>query len=218
MFRTSNNRGEDRYDFFKKIKTAKPGKIKLSRGQIKLIEDSDILSLAEKIELFLVALGNKLTTELYLSIRYKWNESEKKETADKKDVATIRKLLDKLPFIFFEDTLPKKNRQNGNEQKFIWFQISINQAVSDFMKKFPDDMTEFEEGVLYGYPLSAIRAYSGLIETKHDKPTAASYFLAGVCSADFWEDEQGYYQLWWTRLKELSPEIVRLAEEKFTNL
>lgn len=215
MFRTSNTRGQTRFDFIEKLRVNKTGRLSLTPNQVSLIENTAILTLAEKIELFLTALGNKLTTELYMNVKYEWDPRKSMEIPDKNDLESIKKLLDQLPFTYFKDHLLKTNRQNGNAQNFTWYQVSVNKAVSDFMKQYPDDLTEFEEGVLYGYPLSAIRAYSGLIGQSHDKPTVASYYLAGVCSADFWDDEQRYYQLWWDRLKRLSPKITAEAETKF---
>jgi hypothetical protein len=215
MFRTSNNRGQARFDFIEKLRANKTGRIELSPKQISLIENSTKLRLAEKIELFLVAMGNKLTTELYMKIDYKWDQKRGIEVANKADLELIEQLLDQLPFVYFTDHLPKKNPQNGKTQNFTWYQVSINKTVSEFMEKYPDDLTEFEEGVLYGFPLSAIRAFSRLIDARHDTPNPATYYLAGWCSADFWDDEQLYYQLWWNRLKKLSPKTVNQAEVKF---
>lgn len=215
MFRTSNNRGQARFDFIEKLEVNKSGNLKLTPKQISLIENASALTLAEKMELFLVALGNKLTTELYMKIDYAWDPKQNIEVPSQTNLESIKELLSQLPFFYYQDHLPKKNRQNGHTQDFTWYQVSVNEAVSEFMHQYPDDLTEFEEGVLYGYPLSAIRAYSGLINQKHDKQTAANYYLAGVCSADFWDDEQAYYQLWWDRLRKLSPKIVAEAEAKF---
>lgn len=215
MFRTCNIRGKTRSKAFQIFIGSRNGKLDLSVKQIKWIEDSTAISLAEKIELFLVALGNKLTTELYMEVHYNWDEKKQIELPREHELREIDKLLTKLPFQYFKDTLPKKNRQNEHPQQFYWFQVSVNQAVSEFMKMYPDDLTEFEEGVLYGFPLSAIRAFNGLIETRYDKPTPASSYLSGVCSKDFWVDEQEYYQLWWERLRQLSPKTIALAEKEF---
>jgi hypothetical protein len=215
MFRTSKKRGQARFSFIEMLKVDKVSKLKLTPNQISLIETANVLTLAERIELFLVALGNKLTTELYMNVNYVLDHKKNTEVPNQTNLESIEELLNQLPFFYYQDHLPKKNPQNGQNQDFTWYQVSVNRAVSEFMKQYPDDLTEFEEGVLYGYPLSAIRAYSGLITPKHNKPTAASYYLAGVCSADFWDDEQVYYQLWWDRLKELSPKLISQAEAKF---
>ena len=220
MFRTSNIRGQKRFLTLRKAKVSKNANIKLSKKQLTLIENSTILTLGEKIELLLVSLGNKLTTEIFQTIEYLSNKSNNLEIPKKESLDQIEKLLKQLPFIYFKDHLPnKKNRQTGKLENFTWFQASVNEAVVQFMKKYPDDLTEFEEGILYGFPLSAIRAFSGLIESKHTKPSPAAYYMAGVCSKDFWEDEQqAYYQLWWSRLKKLSPKIVTQAEKKYHKL
>lgn len=215
MFRTSNTRGQARFDSLRLSNFKRNGKLFLTKTQVKLIEDSSILSLGEKIELLLVALGNKLTTELYMNIRYEYDSETKKDKPNKSDLDAIEQLLQKLPFIYFKDRLERRNKNTGHAEDFNWYQVSVNEAVSHFMKKYPDDLTEFEEGILYGFPLSAIRAFALLIDESHDKPDPASNFLAGWCSKDFWEDEQTYYQLWWERLRGISPKIVEQAEKKF---
>lgn len=213
MFRTSNIRGQKRFDYFRFSKLKKNGKLELNQTQIELIEKSSAITLGEKIELLLVALGNKLTTEIYSKICYSGTEPQQ---ANKEDLDKIKKLLEQLPFVYFKDKLAnKKNRITGKTENFAWFQVSVNESVAKFMKIYPDDLTEFEEGVLYGFPLSAIRSFARLVDESHDKPNPASHFLSGWCSKDFWDDEQEYYKLWWKRLSKLSPKVVQLAETKF---
>jgi hypothetical protein len=218
MFRTLNNRGKTRSNFFRNFQGTKNGKVQLNPEQLKLIESSQAITLGEKIELLLVSLGNKLTTELYMKISFERGKDSQLEEPNPAKVEQISKLLQKLPFEYFQDHQIQKNRQTQHPQNFTWFQVSVNEAVSHFMKDYPDDLTEFEEGILYGFPLSAIRAYTGLITEDHTKNTPASYYLAGVCSKDFWQDEQEYYQYWWEKLGKLSPKIVAEAEEKGKNL
>lgn len=187
----------------------------MTNEQLVLIETTHVFSLGEKLELLLVALGNKLTTELFRTISYKWNFETKSELPESKDLLSIEHVLTQLPFIFFKDQITKINRQTGRNQCLNWWQVSVNETVSKFMKQYPDDLTEFEEGILYGFPISAIRAFSQLIEARHETPNAATFYLAGWCSADFWDDEQAYYQLWWERIRKLSPTLVNQAEAAF---
>ena len=189
MFRTHNLRGRRRFVALRKAKNSKKAYIKLNKKQLNLIENTKVLSLSEKIELLLVSLGNKLTTELYENINYSKNNSAKLAQPNKNDLKNKKKLLEQLPFIYYQDFLPnKKNKQTGQLENFTWFQVSVNKTVARFLMRYPDDLTEFEEGILYGFPLSAIRAFSGLIESEHAKSTPAAYYLAGVCSKDFWDD------------------------------
>jgi len=216
MFRTSYSRGRQRFLELRDAKLDKKGFVVLNKNQIKLIENTSLLSLGEKIELLLLSLGNKLTTELFTKIRYVNFESKKIEEPSKKDIAQLEEILKQLPFAYYKDSLPnKKNRLVGKHQNFTWFQVSINEATSEFMEKYPNELTEFEEGVLYGFPLSAIRAFSGLIKATSADLTPASYYLAGVCSKDFLKDEQEYYQKWWNKLRNLSPKIIKQAEKRF---
>lgn len=215
MFRTSNLRGQQRFNDLRHAQLNKRSTLPLTKKQIALIEDSPWLTLGEKIELLLVSLGNKLTTEIFMKVRYTYDSGLNKDLPNQSDLEAIEALLQQLPFIYFKDNLTRKNKNTGHTEDFCWFQVSVNQAVAHFMKEYPDDLTEFEEGVLYGFPLSAIRAFAGLIDASHEHPNPATHFLAGWCSKDFWQDEQDYYHLWWERLRKLSPEVVRQAEEKF---
>jgi hypothetical protein len=212
MFRTSNLRGQTRFDHFRLGNLDKTGKLSLTNDQVQLIETTTAFTLGEKIELLLVALGNKLTAEIFQTVTYAWNETSQTEVPNPRDLSAIENVLKQLPFVHFQDHLVKINRQSDRPQDLTWYQVSVNESVSTFMKEFADDMTEFEEGVLYGFPISAIRAFSRLTEAHHEKPNAATYYLAGWCSADFWEDEQAYYHLWWERLRKLSPTLIAEAE------
>lgn len=214
MFRTANNRGLRRFKEIRKLDVAKKGSLTLTAQQVASIESSNVITLMEKIELLLVALGNKLTTELYQKIRY-ISVEKNNEKPSMEDINEIEKLLASLPYVFFKDCLEKTNKQTGRPQQFTWFQVSLNQAVNHFMLDYPDDLTEFEEGVLYGYPLSAIRAFSGLIESNQELQSTAQYYLAGVGSVEFFKDEKDYYEELWARLTRLSPKIIREAEDKY---
>lgn len=215
MFRTSNQRGQNRFDLLRQGNFDKTGKVSLTPTQLKLIETSPVFALSEKIQLLLVALGHKLTTEVFMNVQYVTDSKKKIDLPNTADLEKIEGVLRRLPFKYFRDNLTRVNKNTTRKEDFHWFQVSINESVSIFMQQYPDDLTEFEEGVLYGFPLSAIRAFARLIEARHDSPNPATYHLAGWCSKDFWEDEQEYYQLWWDRLKQLSPKIVAEAEKIF---
>jgi hypothetical protein len=178
-----------------------------------LIEETQLLSLGEKIELLLVSMGNKLTTEIYSSIKYEFNKQKKREIANKTSLTNLSVLFKQLPFEFFVDQKEMINKKTGKQQTWIWFQVSVNEAVQRFLKDFGEDLTEYEEGVLYGFPMSAIRAFGGLIEqdeTQQNSP--AHYFLAGVGSREFSEKEGQYYLDLWNELKKISPVIIDQAE------
>lgn len=220
MFRTSNIRGQQRFDNLRLKNFNRRAKIDLTPNQITLIENAECFTLGEKIELFLVALGNKLTTEVFQTIRYHSPENEQRNDnlptkPLEEDISTLTVILQQLPFIWFQDFKVAEKPDTKHAERFTWFQVSLNEAVNYFMQQYPDDLTEFEEGVLYGYPLSAIRSFSRLIESKHDTPNAATFFLAGFSSQEFWDDEQEYYRLWWERLRHLTPKTVATAEQEF---
>jgi hypothetical protein len=213
MFRTHHTRGRQRFLTLNRSKFKRNATLKLTTKQIKLIEETQLLSLGEKIELLLVSMGNKLTTEIYSSIKYEFNKQKKREIANKTSLTNLSVLFKQLPFEFFVDQKEMINKKTGKQQTWIWFQVSVNEAVQRFLKDFGEDLTEYEEGVLYGFPMSAIRAFGGLIEqdeTQQNSP--AHYFLAGVGSREFSEKEGQYYLDLWNELKKISPVIIDQAE------
>lgn len=213
MFRTHNKRGLDRFVNIRNLKKGGEGKLTLTKDQLVLIEKTRYLSAGEKIELLLVSIGHHLTSEIFQKIRYDKGVKNNSHPV-KDDIEKLKSLFDELPFPYFIDS-KLSIKKNGEKEKFTWFQVSINQKVDHFMKNYKNDMTEFEEGVLYGFPLSAIRAFAGLINSKTYKSNIKTYYLAGVTSADFQREEMNYYNEIWKNVKGISYEIVHQAEVEY---
>jgi len=188
----------------------------LDTDQVKAIEKNDLLNLGEKLDLLAISLGFKLTSEIYQRILYVFDEKTKKEIPLPQTILALEQILKKLPFPYFLDNIEKKNRQSGRLKKFVWFQVCVNEKVLYFMKKYSKGLTEIELGILYGFPLSAIRAFSGLVERGSPKPLspAESVFI-GVPSKEFRLEERNYYEKWWQSLCRLSPSLTSEAEKLF---
>jgi len=83
------------------------------------------------------------------------------------------------------------------------------------MQDFANELTDIEEGVLYGYPQSAIQAFAGLIEPDHttkSESIAKKYIGAGIPSQYFADEEEAYYLKQWNELRDLSKKLVMEAE------
>jgi len=218
MFRTHHSRGRKRFLALNRGKFKKNATLKLTAKQLKLIEETQLISLGEKIELLLVSMGNKLTTEIYSSVKYNFDKQKKREIATETSLEKLSLFFKQLPFQFFLDQKEMINKKSGKKQTWMWFQVSVNEAAQHFMKDFGEDLTEYEEGVLYGFPLSAIRAFGGLIDQSNQlTSTPAHYFLAGVGSKDFSKKEEQYYADLWERLRKISPRIIRWAENSISS-
>ena len=219
MFRTHNKRGRNRFLEIRNLLCNKSGQLFLTQNQLKELRETKLLRIGEKIELLQVALGYKLTTEVFEEISYLYDKQRKIEVSNKSKVLAIKEFLSQLPFHFFEDSLVSVNKATSNKQQFIWFQVSVNEAVTHFLKKYKNDLTEFEEGVLYGFPHSAIRAFSGLIESSDgfiNEPYG--HFLAGVGSKEFLAEEKKYYQKIWEDLRNTDPLLIAQAEKYWQQL
>lgn len=192
--------------------------VTLDDSQIKLIEQSQILDTIEKVEILCVSMGCKLTCEVFGKIDYRYDVDTQQEVVEQSSIDEIEKLLGRLPLKFYIDTVTKLNRKNNLLRTYKWFQVSINDKVDYFMRNYSEILTPIEQGVLYGYPPTAILAYNGLI-TRQERVKRNSiekrFVGAGVSSVDYSDVEEAYYKQVWERIKRVSPEVVRQAEEKY---
>lgn len=196
-------------------KHSRPAVLPLSHSTLRRIEQTTLLSHSEKIEILLVSLGYKLTTEIGQQITYHWSSTRQLEVPIL-NVRKIETLLRTLPFPFFRTQTIKLNRRSQQMKKFIWFHLSVNTQVAYFLKKYGPTLSDVDDGLLYGYPPSAVRAYHGLIDRKIIEPKSAyQYFLAGVYSKQFYREELEYYKRQWGLLKKISPRIIQEAEDYF---
>lgn len=205
-----------RFHELQKISTPATSRLNLSSQDVQLIEKTNVLSLAEKIELLSISLGHKLTGELFSTIVYKENAISGRQEATPESIQPIDTLLQQLSFPYYIDNVLRDTRvEDHKPQQLTWFQVCLNEQVKSFMQNYANELTDIEEGILYGYPISAIRAFALLIEPNHDiesESIAKQYLGAGVPSKDFFEEEEAYYQVHWNQLRELSEKLVTEAE------
>lgn len=168
---------------------------RLSSSQIQGIENCSWLTVGDKVELVLLSLGIKLMTELTY------------ETVQQKE--KILSLLEPLPFIYKQFTNTKKN---------CWIQIFANSSVASYVTSRQIELSAGELGVLYGFPVTSIQAFLGFREQSKTKPDdILNYYLIGVQSAEFYDEERNYYERMWEQVRKVSPAIIRQAEKEFEN-
>lgn len=190
----------------------------LSPSQLSTIENTELLKVGEKIDLVLISLGYKLTSEILDCIEYYYDEKEQVEQPTQQTIQALDAFFSQLPFPYFIDSLQKADRNTGKEKLTTWFQVCVNERVAHFMKQYAHTLTEIEDGVLYGYPLSAIRAFAQLIDVavKTGKPSIERYFVgAGRPSIAFYEAEEEYYRHIWDKVKQVSPRLIEQTEKAY---
>lgn len=192
-------------------------RVKLSSAQLQLIETTHIFSLGEKIELLCLIVGHKLSTEIFSSFEYFWDEKNTIFLPEPRLLEEVEATLKQLPFPYFFDTFTKIDRGEKKEKQFSWFQVSSNEATSLLFSEYANQMTEYEEGLVYGFPESAVRAFCGLVEASESQPNNPwCYYLGGVFSKEWIDKEDAYYKNVWKELAIVSPKIIEAAEKEYS--
>lgn len=191
----------------------------VSIADLTQIINSQLFSTGEKLEIICVMCGIKSSSEVYKQIRYQFDKSSALEIPNKKDLSIIQKELINSKLLFLKREFMKLNKNTQKIRKFTWFQICANDAVKVLYEKYADTISEYEEGVIYGFPTTAIRAFAGLEEShvpKIDHP--ALYYFGGVYSRSNWKNERKEYLRWWQKIKNLSPDIIQIAKREFEEI
>lgn len=191
----------------------------VSIADLTQIINSQLFSTGEKLEIICVMCGIKSSSEVYKQIRYQFDKSSALEIPNKKDLSIIQKELINSKLLFLKREFMKLNKNTQKIRKFTWFQICANDAVKVLYEKYADTISEYEEGVIYGFPTTAIRAFAGLEEShvpKIDHP--ALYYFGGVYSRSNWKNERMEYLRWWKIINKISPDIIQIAEREFEEI
>lgn len=168
---------------------------KISLKKVGIIESTNTISLAEKLELLLILTGKKWITEI------KYKESPE----------PILMLLRALE-------LPGEKQNYSHSKKGLvkWVQTASNQNILDYVSSRRNTLTILEAGTLYGYPTSHILGFMRLATPHIHRPrSAAEHYLAGVYSHDLHNQEKQYFESLWEELRKISPLLVSQAEEKY---
>ncbi len=159
----------------------------------KKLENSSIFSICEKINLISLLINKKWVTELDIGLSNK--DAYVKE-------------LDNL-------SLPWRVNHYKSPPT-SWIQVGANQAVLDYVFERGSDLSELEAGVLYGYPITHALGFMGIIDDfVKPKKNIAEFYLSGVFSAEFKDDESQYFDAVWAEICQTSPKVAKQALEHF---
>jgi hypothetical protein len=167
---------------------------KLKKSKIKLIEDSTVLAIEEKVEILMLFLHKKWIAEIDIGL--------------KRSEASIA-LLEQLELSWYIESYEGAHKEQ-------WIQVGANQAVLDYVSTRRAELSDLESGVLYGFPLSHVLGYVGIIQRQLARPTHVSlYMLAGVYSKDFQAEEVRYFEEVWNEVKKISPVIAEQSRKVY---
>ncbi len=167
---------------------------KLTKRKLNILESSTAFSLTEKIEILLLFMHKKWIAEVDIGLKRK------------KDSINALKQLE----------LPWHIESYDGPYVESWIQVGANQAVLDYVTLRRNQLSDLESGILYGFPLTHVLGYVGIIKREPRPPASvALYMLAGTYSASFQGDEIAYFERIWQKLEAISPAIAKEAQKVF---
>jgi len=104
--------------------------------------------------------------------------------------------------------------------------VSRNEYIDKYIGNYWHTFTDYEIGIIYGYPTTCIQAFVKMLE-RYDVPdneimkfyTQAMIFIGcGWYSKDFFEQEKEHYDRIWEQIRNISPTLVEQAEEEYTTM
>lgn len=101
-----------------------------------------------------------------------------------------------------------KNYYYHEDTKYEWIQVAINKPILDYVMERRDELTVLEAGVLYGYPISASLAYDGMLEKRWFDKSIAEYYLSGVFSKPYTDNERAHFEKIWDHIKAATTSLV----------
>ncbi|MFI9175961.1 hypothetical protein [Streptomyces lincolnensis] len=165
--------------------------VRLTKKRVALIENDPHMLTVEKVNLLALLLGYKQITDVAI---------------DRRDKAAAEQLLEALgiPYAPNHYTDPEGVRHS-------WLQVATNKPTLDYVLNRRNELTVLEAGVLYGYPTSACLAYAGLLEQEWFDKTLGEYFLSGVFSKPYVNEERAHFERVWQDVAVASPAVAEEA-------
>ena len=162
--------------------------VRLTKKRVALIENGSHLLTVEKVNLLALLLGHKQITDVAI---------------DRRDKAAAKQLLEAL------DLPCAPNHYTDPEGvRHEWLQVATNKPTLDYVLNRRNELTVLEAGVLYGYPASACLAYAGLLEQEWFDKTLGEYFLSGVFSKPYVNEERAHFERMWQDVAAASPAVA----------
>ncbi|MEK7202686.1 MAG: hypothetical protein AAB669_04135 [Patescibacteria group bacterium] len=189
----------------------------ITNRDIALITSLTQLSIAERVSVLMLKINRKWITEIRIG----------SEPYDSK-INDISGTLDELGLSYGMNWYI-----HSKKGRLEWIQVASSPNLLRYIERdtplnksgrFPADyiqerksLTSLEAGILYGYPITAVLAFTKIYgKPKYArKTTSAQYYQAGVYSETHYMEEQRYYESVWKLLQKTAPELIALAEADF---
>ena len=172
----------------------------LTKEKIRLLEKANCLSGKEKVRLLALLAGKRWLTEVDI----------RKDGTDHN--RTVTALLDDLGLAWVGQHYIKKDGT-----KVEWVEVGANRAVIEYIAVNKKNLSVLEAGILYGYPVTAVLAGSGILSEKRKRvpdKTPAESCLGGIFSENYEKNETRFLEEHWQALRRISPKLISEAENK----
>ena len=189
---------------------------------LKILEETPDLTLHEKLNLLQLQLKTRMSVEV--GYRYKSVLNIETGLYEKKseDLAEIEKSLKQLPYPYRKISFVMQSRNQGYYDQYHLFMVSRNDYIDKYIGNYWQTFTDYEIGVIYGYPATCIQAFVKMLERypaldeeqRTEYTPAMEYIGCGWYSKDFFEQEKEHYNKIWEQIRSISPTLVRQAEEE----
>jgi hypothetical protein len=184
---------------------------KLDNNQIILLEETNLISPYQKAQILQLTTGTRQTTEV-------WSKENNPEE--------LEIFFKKLPF--FTSTISYIKKENKvNFENFVELkvlQVSVSDYVSKYIHNYWQTFSLYDQGVLYGYPVTTISAFAYFIERhnflgekRKEYTTAMEAIGPGIYSKIFFEDEKKHYEKIWELISNTSPKIAEECKKYTKN-
>ena len=94
MFRAAGHL--DRFIEIRNLKGKADSVVQLSHSQIRLIEQTPTFSIADKLELLRISIGQSLTGEIYQNVEYIFDQKRKLEVPQQQDLGNKHRMIFQL--------------------------------------------------------------------------------------------------------------------------
>ena len=164
----------------------------LTSEKLRALEETSTLTPGEKIDIILIAAGKKMVSEVGLN---------------NKDTTLAERFLDDLGMAW-------QHEEHGERGR--WITIATNRALLKYVNERREILSEVEIGALYGFPVTHSLAFTGVFDEKNrtDK-TIQGFYLGGVYSEKYFDNEKSYFDDIWKSVVKISPAIEKQAIEYF---
>ena len=169
----------------------------LNDSKLRLIEETTVLSIAEKINILALFLGHKWITDIAI---------------DQPDKIAASAILRQLELPHEENYYKDKERIRHS-----WLQVAANKAILRYILGNRENLSVIEAGVLYGYPVSHSLGYTQMLEKhmKGENKTIAEFYLSGIFSQKYNKRETEYFEKVWRDITKQSPVITHEARQHY---